>query len=185
MNITLNAYIATLSRVASASLMLPVSEALGQLKWSWFQGHSKKMWDFELFDNASRGPWGSFMLLVRTRGTTLAALGAAITIFVMAMDPFFQQVVRYPQVTVLQSQNSSIPKVTRYDPHFTKKFRDNGTELMNPDKDMAAIIDKFFFGYGVPQVKEGNGTRAEIPLSVRKPEDSVTDGILTNIVSDE
>lgn len=167
MNITLNAYIAILSRVASASLMLPVSEAIGQLKWSWFQGRSKKMWDFELFDNASRGPWGSFMLLVRTKGTTLAALGAAITIFVMAMDPFFQQVVRYPQVTVLQPQNSSIPKVTRYNPNFTKIMK-SGIEFTNPDLDLNAIVDKFFFDFGVAQVQVGNGTRAEVPLSVCK-----------------
>ncbi|KAF1972992.1 hypothetical protein BU23DRAFT_589727 [Bimuria novae-zelandiae CBS 107.79] len=84
MNITLNAYIAILSRIASASLMLPVSEALGQLKWSWFQGHSKKMWDFELFDNAS------------------------------------------------------IPKIIRYEPHFTKQTKD-GAEEMNPDLNINAI----------------------------------------------
>lgn len=58
----------TLSRVASAALILPVSEALGQLKWNWFQKESKTMWDFEIFDNASRGPWGSAFLLVRTKG---------------------------------------------------------------------------------------------------------------------
>lgn len=56
-----------ISRVASAALILPVSEALGQLKWNWFQ-KSKKMWDFEIFDNASRGPWGSAILLIRTKG---------------------------------------------------------------------------------------------------------------------
>lgn len=66
--LTLNAYIAVLSKVAGAALLLPTSEALGQLKWSWFQGDSKKMWDFEIFDNASRGPWGSILLLIRTKG---------------------------------------------------------------------------------------------------------------------
>lgn len=164
MNITLNVYIAILSKVASASLMLPVSEALGQLKWNWFQGRSKKMWDFELFDNASRGPWGSLMLLIHTKGTTLAALGAAITIFTMAMDPFFQQVVRYPQRTMLQSQKSSIPRVTHYEPHFTK-ILSNNTEIINPDLDISATLDKFFFDFGAPQLKVGNATRAEIPLS--------------------
>ncbi|KAF2449614.1 hypothetical protein P171DRAFT_379677 [Karstenula rhodostoma CBS 690.94] len=164
MNITLNAYIAVLSRVASASLMLPVSEAVGQLKWSWFQGRSKKMWDFELFDNASRGPWGSLMLLVRTKGMTLAALGAAITIFVMAMDPFFQQVVRYPQRTVLQIQNSSIPRVERYEQNNVKILA-SGQEVMSPDLDMKAAIDQSFLDFGVPQYQVGNGTQAEIPLS--------------------
>lgn len=65
--LTLNASIAILAKISSAALLLPASEALGQLKWSWFQGDSKKMWDFEIFDNASRGPWGSFLLLIRTK----------------------------------------------------------------------------------------------------------------------
>lgn len=67
--ISLNTFVATLSRISSAALLLPVSEALGQLKWSWFfEGQSKKTWDFEIFDNASRGPWGAFQLLLRTKG---------------------------------------------------------------------------------------------------------------------
>ncbi|KAF2438951.1 hypothetical protein P171DRAFT_328896, partial [Karstenula rhodostoma CBS 690.94] len=64
LGLTLNAYISVLAKVSGAALLLPVSEALGQLKWIWFRVNgdkstqSKKMWDFELFDNASRGPWG-------------------------------------------------------------------------------------------------------------------------------
>lgn len=51
--LTLNAYISVLAKISSAALLLPVSEALGQLKWNWFQAskdeskQSKKMWDFE------------------------------------------------------------------------------------------------------------------------------------------
>ncbi|KAH7350468.1 hypothetical protein BKA66DRAFT_599733 [Pyrenochaeta sp. MPI-SDFR-AT-0127] len=44
-----------LGKVASAALIVPTSEALGQLKWNWFYS-SKAMWDFEIFDKASRGP---------------------------------------------------------------------------------------------------------------------------------
>lgn len=53
LGLTLNAYISVLARISSAALLLPVSEALGQLKWNWFQAkrdeakQSKKMWDFE------------------------------------------------------------------------------------------------------------------------------------------
>jgi len=55
-----------LFKIASAALLLPTSEALGQLKWSWFKGDSR-MWDLEIFDLASRGPWGSILLLFRTK----------------------------------------------------------------------------------------------------------------------
>lgn len=53
LGLTLNVYISVLAKVSSAALLLPVSEALGQLKWNWFQAkkdetkQSKKMWDFE------------------------------------------------------------------------------------------------------------------------------------------
>jgi hypothetical protein len=46
-------YTNTLGKVASAALIVPTSEALGQLKWNWFQ-KSNAMWDFEIFDKASR-----------------------------------------------------------------------------------------------------------------------------------
>jgi hypothetical protein len=46
-------YANTLGKIASAALIVPTSEALGQLKWNWFQ-KSNAMWDFEIFDKASR-----------------------------------------------------------------------------------------------------------------------------------
>lgn len=68
LGITLNSFISIFSNLARAALILPTAEALGQLKWNWFNGESKTMMDFEIFDSASRGPWGAFLLLLRTRG---------------------------------------------------------------------------------------------------------------------
>jgi hypothetical protein len=64
--ITLNAYIAVFAAIAKAALILPVSEAIGQLKWLWFWEEAN-LWDFCTFDEATRGPWGALMLLGRTR----------------------------------------------------------------------------------------------------------------------
>ena len=66
LGITLSAYISVLAGLAKAALMLPVAEAIGQLKWVWFRRKSKLL-DFFTFDSASRGPWGSLMLLGSTR----------------------------------------------------------------------------------------------------------------------
>jgi hypothetical protein len=68
LGLTLNAYVSIFSKAAGAALLLPTTEALGQLKWDWFQQGSKNIVDFEIFDDASRGPWGSFMLLFRIKG---------------------------------------------------------------------------------------------------------------------
>ncbi|KAF2130498.1 hypothetical protein P153DRAFT_418111 [Dothidotthia symphoricarpi CBS 119687] len=162
--LTLNAYISLLSRMAGAALIIPVSEALGQLKWSWFQQNSKQMWDFEIFDNASRGPWGSLLLLVRTKGKALAALGAMITMCMMALDPFFQQVVDFPDRWTLQDTLSAIPRTTHYERSFGREYRD-GFEVATDDPDMFLVVEKFSYGNGTEPVVFGNGTRPEIPLS--------------------
>jgi hypothetical protein len=65
---TLNTYIAILSAFFKYTLAAPVDTAMGQLKWIWFRSTTKPLIDFERFDEASRGPWGSMVLFIRTRG---------------------------------------------------------------------------------------------------------------------
>lgn len=65
---SINAFISIFSGFAKSALLLPTAEALGQLKWDWFRKDEKKMMDFEVMDSASRGPWGSMVLLARTKG---------------------------------------------------------------------------------------------------------------------
>ncbi|KAF2261019.1 hypothetical protein CC78DRAFT_608859 [Lojkania enalia] len=162
LDLTLNAYIATLSRIASAALVLPVSEGLGQLKWIWFQGHSKKMWDFEIFDNASRGPWGALLLLIRTKCRTIAALGASVMLLALALDPFFQQVVDFPERWTLQGP-SSLPKIVRYEPGYSTMFR-GMSRVLRPDPVIQRVAEQFFFENGTRPVLFGNGTRPDFPL---------------------
>ncbi|KAF2678275.1 hypothetical protein K458DRAFT_317429 [Lentithecium fluviatile CBS 122367] len=158
--------IAVLSKLASAALILPVSEALGQLKWIWFNGKkSKEIWDFEIFDKASRGAWGSAMLLFRTRGRSLAALGALLTLLLLATDTFFQQVVNLPERWNLEG-SSSIPKVTWYEPEKdgTREFRGDA-EMLQKDESLWPKAQKFLYGNGTQPVPFGNGTKPEIPVS--------------------
>ncbi|KAF1936729.1 hypothetical protein EJ02DRAFT_506389 [Clathrospora elynae] len=162
--LTLNTYISILSKMAGAALILPVSEALGQLKWSWFLEHSKQMWDFEIFDNASRGPWGSLLLLIRTKMRALAAVGAMIMLCSLALDPFFQQVVDFPDRWALQNTSSAIPRVITYSPPYIPEFQD-GFEMSAADQSLEPIIHQFFYANGTQPVPFGNGTRPDIPLT--------------------
>lgn len=52
--------------MAKAALLLPTTEALGQLKWHWFQQENQLI-DFEVIDAASRGFWGSALLLLKSK----------------------------------------------------------------------------------------------------------------------
>ena len=66
--ITINALISILSAIMKTSLLLPVEVAIGQLKWNWFQTRNRPLIDFETYDSATRGPWGSVSLLLRDKG---------------------------------------------------------------------------------------------------------------------
>lgn len=149
-SLTLNAFIAILAKVSGAALILPVSEALGQLKWSWFQGSSKTMWDFEIFDNASRGPWGSFLLLIRTKGRALAAIGALITLLALALDPFFQQVVDFPERWSLNG-TSSIPRVVQYKPSIGIQLK-AGQQMALQDQAIQAVAETYFYENGTQRM---------------------------------
>jgi hypothetical protein len=156
--LTLNTYISILSKMAGAALILPVSEALGQLKWSWFLEHSKQMWDFEIFDNASRGPWGSLLLLVRTKGKALAAVGAFIMLCSLALDPFFQQVVDFPDRWALQNASSTIPRIEGYHPVYSRYFI-KGEEQAQKDQSLLPITTQYFYDNGTQPVPFGNGSK--------------------------
>ncbi|KAH8730720.1 hypothetical protein GQ44DRAFT_672536 [Phaeosphaeriaceae sp. PMI808] len=152
-----------LGKIASAALIVPTSEALGQLKWNWFH-NSKAMWDFEIFDKASRGPWGAVMLLFRTRGRSLAALGAILILLLLAIDTFFQQVVDMPTRWTLESKEGMLPIAIQYKPNSQMIWSDGGFDG-SKDVDMAVVVEKFSYGNGPQAVPFGNGARPDIPLS--------------------
>ncbi|KAF2248015.1 hypothetical protein BU26DRAFT_428431 [Trematosphaeria pertusa] len=155
--------ITVLSKLAAATLIIPTSEAIGQLKWNWFHGTSKEMFDFEIFDKASRGPWGSVMLLLRTKGRSLAALGAILTLLMLAIDTFFQQVVDLPERWILQGP-SSITRVVWYQPRLTNLYR-AGVNMVQDDQDLLPITQQFFYDNGTHPIASGNGSRADVPTS--------------------
>ena len=62
--ITLNALISVLVTIMKAAMAFPITEALSQLKWSWFN-EGNKLSDLALLDAASRGAFGAFIVLFR------------------------------------------------------------------------------------------------------------------------
>ncbi|KAH9234134.1 hypothetical protein K456DRAFT_1817095, partial [Colletotrichum gloeosporioides 23] len=96
--ISINSLISIFTAVFKASLIMPIAEGLGQLKWEWFR-HPRYLTDIEIFDNASRGPWGSILLIVgqipRSDKPFLAGLGAFVTILALVVDPLSQAMIRH------------------------------------------------------------------------------------------
>lgn len=55
-------YLAFLSALMRAAMLLPVATSIGQLKWSWFRS-SRQLVDLERFDSAAGSMFGSAKLL--------------------------------------------------------------------------------------------------------------------------
>ena len=68
MGITLNTFLAFFTTFTKAAFMVPISEALSQWKWNLLvvdetKGQSRSLSTFGTLDSASRGIWGSWMVL--------------------------------------------------------------------------------------------------------------------------
>lgn len=94
----------------------------------------------------------------------MAALGAAVTLLSLALDPFFQQVVVYPDRWTTLEKNSSVPAVILYDAQ-PEIFISGGKRVAQKDQDLQGVVDAFFYGNGTNPIPFGNGTRAEIPVT--------------------
>ncbi|CAH0045024.1 unnamed protein product [Clonostachys solani] len=66
--LTLNTIVAFLSTICRATMMVPVTVALSQLKWNWMSLDLRPLRDLYLFDQASRCSFWSVRLLLRLRG---------------------------------------------------------------------------------------------------------------------
>ncbi|KAI9776888.1 MAG: hypothetical protein M1839_009336 [Geoglossum umbratile] len=108
-DINLNSLIAVLSTVLRAMVVVIVTEVISQLKWAWYQ-LPRRLRDLDMFDQASRGPWGSILLLVATREIHLAILGCCIYLVSFAIGPFTQQSIKsIPCNKLVIGVNSSLP----------------------------------------------------------------------------
>ncbi|MCJ1360315.1 MAG: hypothetical protein MMC33_010320 [Icmadophila ericetorum] len=97
LNVTLNTVLSIWSQIASMCLVATIAKSISQLKWLWFTEPKRLLADFGAFDDASRGPYGSLLLLFRLRFRHRVSLGALLTIFLLALQPFVQQAVQFPE----------------------------------------------------------------------------------------
>ncbi|KAF6787892.1 hypothetical protein CSOJ01_15130 [Colletotrichum sojae] len=96
LGLTINAAIAALSTISRIALAIPITEGLAQAKWAWFKKRPRPLRDFDAFEQASRGIWGSLMLVVRTNGWLLSILAAIVLNSTVATSTITQSAVTYP-----------------------------------------------------------------------------------------
>jgi hypothetical protein len=66
--ITVNTLVSVFGTINVLLLTIIVSAGIGQVKWIWFRRQSRSLVDFDIIDEASKGPTGSLTLLLRWRG---------------------------------------------------------------------------------------------------------------------
>lgn len=101
--LTLNALASIIATTAKVSLLFTISNAIGQLKWVWFI-NSRSLLDAGVYDEASRGPFGSLTMLWTKTRKSIASIGAILTILAVAYDPFVQQIVSFESGFQLQME---------------------------------------------------------------------------------
>ncbi|KAJ8129398.1 hypothetical protein O1611_g4233 [Lasiodiplodia mahajangana] len=88
-----NSFISVLTTIGKTAMMVPITSCLGQLKWDHFQYRPNPLDHLQFYDDASRGPWGSFVLIAsgRLRVVTAWAL-ALVTLVALGIEPSAQQI---------------------------------------------------------------------------------------------
>jgi len=143
--ISLNTAVAVLSGIAKYAMSVPLESALGQLKWSWFRSSKpRKLIDMEHYDDATRGPWGAISLLWHLRGKHLASYGAIIVFLSLTFEPFFQQIVAYPQKPGSFGK-SALTRSVEYITRTTKKIEPGGNSTVSDNRMQVAVTDAFIY----------------------------------------
>lgn len=117
--ITLNTITSVLATSCKAALLFVVGETIGQLKWVWYNKENRKpLRDVQLFDSASRGPWGSLNIIWSHKAKSLVSLGALVTVLAFAFDPFVQQIISYHTVQTASNHRgiATIKRAKSFEP---------------------------------------------------------------------
>ncbi|TID25690.1 hypothetical protein E6O75_ATG03553 [Venturia nashicola] len=141
---SLNSFVSVFATISKTLLLMAVSSCLGQWKYIYFYREKRKLIEFDVFDGASRGPEGSFHLLWHIRFRSLAVIGALITIFALAFDPFVQQIIGIEELQTEGKFNSTaVPRAMRYSEGVMYDIKATGYQVNKSY--YAAIISKSSF----------------------------------------
>jgi hypothetical protein len=134
--LTLNTIISILTTASKSSLIVTVTACISQLKWQWFHAENaprgRDLLDLQLFDCASRGPWGSSVLLIKSHTWSLVSVGALVTVVALGVDAFAQQLITYP-LRNYEATNLTTPTLrvaTLLDSRFSRDSEDIVSEAL-------------------------------------------------------
>lgn len=111
-----NSLIAVFTTVGKSAMMVPIASCISQLKWRHFELRANRLSHLQVLDEASRGPWGSLMLLFDFRmSARIAQALAVISLLSLGFDPSAQQILDFPTREIrLTNTSASIGVASSY-----------------------------------------------------------------------
>ncbi|KAL0260753.1 hypothetical protein SLS55_004443 [Diplodia seriata] len=119
-SISPNSLVSIFAAISKSAMLLSVTECIGQAKWLYFSRAQRRLYDLQLFDDASRGPLGSLIFLCQSVVNVkdiLTSVAAMVMIAALAVDPFMQQIIKYHirSVPTQEASGATTPSTSMYD----------------------------------------------------------------------
>ncbi|RSL55088.1 hypothetical protein CEP54_009556 [Fusarium duplospermum] len=111
-----NSIIAILTTLSKAAMLVPITSCLSQLKWRHMSTQSRPLSHLQVFDDASRGPWGSAAMMWKLPlQSRLGWALALVTVVALGIEPSAQQILAFPvQERILTNTTAEIGKADMY-----------------------------------------------------------------------
>ncbi|KAL3484529.1 hypothetical protein BJX62DRAFT_230208 [Aspergillus germanicus] len=187
--ISLNATVSILATACATALMHGVSTFISQFRWLYFKKASRRLADFEVFDEASRGTWGAILLLTTIKWN-LATVGAFITILRLAFSPFTQQVILIEQRDIISpADNVTFGYAHNYTRDIMGEMFNSGVGGIPQDSGMQSAIYRGLYGIATKEPFQCPGacrwTGVYISLGFRAECRNVTQETLQSTVCED
>lgn len=122
--ITLNTAASFFSGIMKGMMLTTAAACISQSLWVHYTKRAGRLELLATFDSASRGPWGSLLLLWALKVKQLACVGALLTILSIAIDPTVQQSIVIRTRMIESPQSATIPRALYYVAHSHQQLGD-------------------------------------------------------------
>lgn len=153
-----NSLLSVAITTSKTSLLVAISSCISQLKWQHFL-RPRRLNELQIFDEASRGPWGSAIMIMKlsyTRIHTQALIGiglAVVNVLALGIDPSAQQLIAL-EAKEVRVYNSSVI-VSRAGDYYSRSWDyssnsspgDTGLnirKLLRPYPDQISSINAYY-----------------------------------------
>ncbi|OAK99218.1 hypothetical protein IQ06DRAFT_378133 [Phaeosphaeriaceae sp. SRC1lsM3a] len=111
---TLNSAVSWLSTITKGFLLVPWASCISQSIWISYMSKPQGLERLRIYDEASRGPWGSLELIWTLKARRLVCVGALLSVLAIGIDPTLQQTVVIRTRDIDAKQQATLPRAQSF-----------------------------------------------------------------------